>query len=252
LFLDSDAFPVHDPDILFDSEPFNSTGLVLWPDFWYASESPAYFAISSQKMPSLKERQCTESGEMVYSKSKHELSLLLAAYYNTETGSIEGSAMVQYDPREDYIATQESKPNSFGRVAKNNSVFADPAAAPDAKPFFVHAQLPEIQPPQLSGLILDRPEIQTARRLGPLNLMWSVGSGRKSKWTSCELETKFDSWRGVGGNLQCCDNVLERGFRTALSRQTGRDYARHDLDCWSPSQRGSSRSEAELPSSLQF
>jgi hypothetical protein len=46
---DSDAFPVHDPDILFDSEPFNSTGLVLWPDFWYASESPAYFAISSQK-----------------------------------------------------------------------------------------------------------------------------------------------------------------------------------------------------------
>jgi alpha 1,2-mannosyltransferase len=51
LFLDSDAFPVHDPDILFDSEPFNSTGLVLWPDFWYASESPAYFAISSQKCP---------------------------------------------------------------------------------------------------------------------------------------------------------------------------------------------------------
>ena len=36
LFLDSDAFALHPPNDLFDSEPFESTGLVLWPDFWYA------------------------------------------------------------------------------------------------------------------------------------------------------------------------------------------------------------------------
>src|SRR4051794_2048387 len=67
LFLDSDAFPVQEPEALLDCEPFTTTGLVLWPDFWYMSESPAYFAISSQAMPSLKERQSTESGEIMYS-----------------------------------------------------------------------------------------------------------------------------------------------------------------------------------------
>lgn len=33
LFLDSDSFPIHRANDLFESEPFISTGLVLWPDF---------------------------------------------------------------------------------------------------------------------------------------------------------------------------------------------------------------------------
>jgi alpha 1,2-mannosyltransferase len=83
LLLDSDAFPINDPVYMFDNEPFNSTGMIVWPDFWYASESPYYFDIAKiPSIPPLKERAAVESGEIAYSKSKHHLSIMLAAYYN--------------------------------------------------------------------------------------------------------------------------------------------------------------------------
>lgn len=82
LFLDSDCFPIRNPDQLFKSEPFTSNGLVLWPDFWFPSESPKFFEIADIQAPALSDRSSTEAGELLYSKRKHELSILLAAYYN--------------------------------------------------------------------------------------------------------------------------------------------------------------------------
>jgi alpha 1,2-mannosyltransferase len=245
LFLDSDAFPVQDPEALFDSEPFTTTGLVLWPDFWYTSESPAYFAISSQATPSLKERQSTESGEIMYSKPRHELSLLLATYYNIygpahyyplqsqgapgegdketyglaaaalgeplyhvaeparaigifnpETSSIDGSAMVQYDPRDDFV-----------RRWNNKSVSVDSADAPAARPFFVHANFPKFDP----ATIWANPG-PTRNTDGSFRRVWDDGRTiggfgfdverrfwEEIKWTACELETKFNSWKGLVG-----------------------------------------------------
>ena len=83
LLLDSDAFPTKNPTPLFDNEPFNLTGMLLWPDFWYPSESPYYFELAQLGAPPpLNARPAIESGEMMFSKSKHNLTLLLAAYYN--------------------------------------------------------------------------------------------------------------------------------------------------------------------------
>lgn len=82
LLLDSDAFPIRDPLPLFEEEPFKSTGMILWPDFWYASESPYYFNIAKIEAPALTVRASVESGEVMYSKTKHNMSLMLAAYYN--------------------------------------------------------------------------------------------------------------------------------------------------------------------------
>ncbi|EMC92633.1 glycosyltransferase family 71 protein, partial [Baudoinia panamericana UAMH 10762] len=82
LMLDSDCFPVYDPNVLFDKPPFTGTGLVLWPDFWYPSESPLFFQIAGIPPPALTDRPSTEAGEILYSKRLHEASILLAAYYN--------------------------------------------------------------------------------------------------------------------------------------------------------------------------
>jgi len=82
LFLDSDCFPVFDPEQLFDTDPFLSTGMVLWPDFWFPSESPLFFEATEIPAPPVHARASTESGEILYSKSKHDLSMMLAAYYN--------------------------------------------------------------------------------------------------------------------------------------------------------------------------
>jgi alpha 1,2-mannosyltransferase len=83
LLLDSDAFPIHNPELLFESEPFKSHGLTVWPDFWYPSESPYYFEIAKiDTIPPLNERPSVESGEIMYSKATHHMSLMLATYYN--------------------------------------------------------------------------------------------------------------------------------------------------------------------------
>lgn len=83
LLLDSDAFPINNPLALFEQEPFKRDGLIVWPDFWYPSESPYYFEVAKiDSIPRLNERASVESGELMYSKAKHHMSLMLAAYYN--------------------------------------------------------------------------------------------------------------------------------------------------------------------------
>lgn len=83
LFLDPDAWPLADPEALFHSLPFTESGLVFWPDFWYMSESPYFFDVARiTAIPDLDERPATETSVMLYDKTKHANSLMLAAYYN--------------------------------------------------------------------------------------------------------------------------------------------------------------------------
>jgi alpha 1,2-mannosyltransferase len=82
LFLDADAFPAYSPDDLLLSEPFESTGLVTWPDFWFLSSSSHFYDIAGIEAPSFRTRAATESGIILVSKNKHVRTLLLAAYYN--------------------------------------------------------------------------------------------------------------------------------------------------------------------------
>lgn len=117
LLLDSDNIPVKNPDNLFVSNPFISKGLIVWPDFWKRSTSPAYYSIAGlnpskseflpkyseaegkylpQDLPKsldldhipLHERKFTipdptsESGQLMISKKSHMKPLLLSLYYN--------------------------------------------------------------------------------------------------------------------------------------------------------------------------
>ncbi|PGH31125.1 alpha 1,2-mannosyltransferase [[Emmonsia] crescens] len=82
LFLDADSFPMHDPINLFNSEPFLSTGLVTWPDFWQVTYHPSFFHVSSQQIPTGFSHASTESGQLLVSKKSHAQMLLLSAYYN--------------------------------------------------------------------------------------------------------------------------------------------------------------------------
>ena len=83
MYLDSDCFPVRDPSELFDAEPFKSTGLVTWPDYWIATEDPVFYKIAGMTdFPPGMPARSTESGELLISKNMHLSSLLLACYYN--------------------------------------------------------------------------------------------------------------------------------------------------------------------------
>jgi alpha 1,2-mannosyltransferase len=82
LFLDADNLPLIDPNELFDSSPFITTGLVTWPDFCDSSASPLYYRISTETPPLLILHATTEAGQIPISKRKHAAAILFATYYN--------------------------------------------------------------------------------------------------------------------------------------------------------------------------
>jgi alpha 1,2-mannosyltransferase len=81
LWLDPGCFTLYDPAQLFKSEPFKSTGMIAWPDFWASTVSPLFYKISSQSTPSTSLRASTDAGKFLVSKKKHQESLLLMSYY---------------------------------------------------------------------------------------------------------------------------------------------------------------------------
>ncbi|EFW16915.1 hypothetical protein D8B26_000706 [Coccidioides posadasii str. Silveira] len=252
LFLDADAFPLHDPKTLFSSEPFRSFKMVTWPDFWASSASPLYYKIASQPIPSTTVRASTESGELLISKKTHQKTLMLSTYYNfygpshyyplfsqgaagegdKETfiaaatavnepfyqvseplraighraadGGMDGSAMVQYDPVEDYRLTKKG----IFRVA-------NPSAARSPKPFFIHANFPKFNP----ATIFEKHATDPVRDpQGNYIRQWTIPEDTidefeedvvkrfwtEIKWVACELEDKFESWKDKKG---ICDGV---------------------------------------------
>ncbi|CCF57082.1 hypothetical protein KAFR_0C00870 [Kazachstania africana CBS 2517] len=116
LLLDADNFPIKPLDHIFEEEPYVSTGLVLWPDFWRRTTQPLYYEIADVSVdfktrvrnsidditpPPVYTKDMndlsniplhdlkgtipdvsTESGQLMISKSKHLPTVLLALYYN--------------------------------------------------------------------------------------------------------------------------------------------------------------------------
>ncbi|KAK9413974.1 hypothetical protein SUNI508_11426 [Seiridium unicorne] len=84
LLLDSDSIPLVDPEAaIFESEPYRSSGLITWPDFWGATESPKFWEIAGiPEFPEGLPATSSESGQLVINKKTHLAPLLLATYYN--------------------------------------------------------------------------------------------------------------------------------------------------------------------------
>ncbi|KAH8674699.1 glycosyltransferase family 71 protein [Tricladium varicosporioides] len=82
LFLDADNFPIHQPEPLFESEPYTSHGMVLWPDYWSSTTSPILSTITGLNESTFINRPTIEAGQILVSKQKHNMTLLLSAYYN--------------------------------------------------------------------------------------------------------------------------------------------------------------------------
>ena len=83
LYLDSDSIPLVDPTGFFTAEPYKTSGLVIWPDFWISTESPLFYTIAGlPEFPSNLPKSSSEAGQLLINKKTHLKSLLLAVYYN--------------------------------------------------------------------------------------------------------------------------------------------------------------------------
>lgn len=115
--LDADAYPVKNPDVLFNSELFEKYPMITWPDFWRRTGSPHFYKVAGKEVGNEPIRHLndifvdpkfinhddesgsalsmtfhdrrgtlaewsTESGEMLVNKKFHFKSLLLSLYYN--------------------------------------------------------------------------------------------------------------------------------------------------------------------------
>ena len=83
IWMDADCIPLLDPADLIAAEPFKSTGLVTWPDYWVATEDRVFYIIAGlDSFPKGLPAKSTESGQLLIDKKRHLSTLLLAAYYN--------------------------------------------------------------------------------------------------------------------------------------------------------------------------
>jgi alpha 1,2-mannosyltransferase len=83
LYLDCDSIPLLDPTPMFLEAPFVDTGLVMWPDFWKATEDPVFWTIAGlEAFPENLPPTGGEAGQILVDKRRHMQTLLTAAYYN--------------------------------------------------------------------------------------------------------------------------------------------------------------------------
>jgi alpha 1,2-mannosyltransferase len=80
LYLDSHAFPVYDPTVLFTTPPYTTHGLVTWPSFSTSSISRHYYHIAGIVEP-VANQVSTASGLLMLNKNIHRQSLLMMIYY---------------------------------------------------------------------------------------------------------------------------------------------------------------------------
>eukprot|EP00854_Cymbomonas_tetramitiformis_P007646 gene7646-9110_t len=100
LFLDNDSVPLTDPEFLFDTREFITTGAVLWPDMLgpacdpevvsvWSSGSPSsalYGVFGLRRDPALwSHSQEVEAGQMLFNKRRHYRAIRLS-HYLTEHG----------------------------------------------------------------------------------------------------------------------------------------------------------------------
>ncbi|KAJ5909136.1 hypothetical protein N7495_001818 [Penicillium taxi] len=174
VWMDADTFPLGKPEDLLDAEPFTSSGLVTWPDFWVSSASPLYYKISRQEAPPMSARQSSETGAFLVSKKTHMLPLLLAAYYNLygpshyfrllsqgapgegdketflQAATAVGASYYAVSEKVQAIGHQNGAKLSGSAMAQSDpredSVHRSDPSAPVSHVFFIHANYPKFNP----------------------------------------------------------------------------------------------------------
>ncbi|KAK5092766.1 mannosyltransferase [Exophiala xenobiotica] len=237
LFLDADNFLVHDPTNLFAQDPFRSSGLVTWPDFWASSASKHFYEIIGHPVPAMNALPSSESGQLLVSKASHGPALMAAAYYNFYGPDYFYALMTQDGPgggdKETFVAGAQAVGAPFHQVEHHVDTIGyyeqgheryhgvamvqyDPttsdAASPSSqnntpRPFAVHHNYPKFDPVELfsaDGAATDHTTGKGHRLLGDRNLtMQRFGRDverelwAEIEYVACTLGEKFRHWRTV-------------------------------------------------------
>ena len=189
---------------MFVSKKTHTRTLLLAAYYNYYGPSH-YYPLLSQGGPGEGDKETFISAAIVLGQSFYAVSERVnnIGHWNPEKHKVEGSAMVQYDPRDDYSLTSQGKFRA-----------KDPSSAPPIKALFIHANFPKVNPSTIFSdggptrdadgkeirIWIDRQEIVQGLGIGVEKRLWE-----EVKWTACELEGKFQDWKGKG---DVCANVV--------------------------------------------
>lgn len=247
LFLDADSFPITDPSLLFASRPFIDTGLVIWPDFWCASQSKYFYQITGIPEAHIHDRPSSESGQMLYDKNRHIQDLLLACYYGYYGPGLWYSLLSQGFPgegdKETYIAAAMVMNASFYQPRQLPGMLPDEgrddfaiqqvnpqddyAAMLDGEAWqdlqlphaFIHHHHPKLN--ALSIMESDYDWIKesharmwgnTAKNLYGLDLEFEVW--KAINYTACDLGHMIRAWEGKSPTCNFVQEHMRQVFKT--------------------------------------
>ncbi|KAK2629036.1 hypothetical protein QTJ16_002139 [Diplocarpon rosae] len=78
LYLDTDSYPLRNPESLFESKQWEETGLLLWPDFTKSHATNPLWRLLGQPC---RDEYEGESGQIAISRSRHQDLLWLVEYF---------------------------------------------------------------------------------------------------------------------------------------------------------------------------
>lgn len=235
LLLDSDSIPLLDPLInIFDTEPYKSKGMIIWPDFWRATESPKFWKVAGKsEFPKGLPVTATETGQLAVNKTTHLAPLLLATYYNVYGPNyfypLQSQGALGQGDKETFFAAALALNTSYyrvqtpagllgrhdGRTEKGTALVQHlPSddmkykSASSIRPAFLHSNTPKMN----AGHLVDEGDLLSADGLTRLRLLGSKEESlnrfgfdvERTIWdlmvqTGCELQNVVRDWKGREG-----------------------------------------------------
>lgn len=174
--------------------------LATYYNYWGPNH---YWPLLSQGAPGEGDKETFIAAATSLNEPFYQVSESICAIGHPTEGGMAGSAMVQFDPSEDYALT------SKGEFRVNGST------APGLRPFFVHANFPKFNPATVFTKQYVNPAFKddgvtyTRAWTIPEHVIEALGDTEKNfwreiMWTGCELEWKFASWKFERG---ICEGV---------------------------------------------
>ncbi|KAE9366085.1 glycosyltransferase family 71 protein [Stipitochalara longipes BDJ] len=147
LYLDTDSYPVRNPEYLFESKQWKDTGLILWPDYTKSHATNPIWRLVGQQCRNEYEG---ESGQIFISRSLHQDLLWVAEYFALKYHEFYGFLGGDRDSFRTAALLLDKKWTGPGRLnAAAGVVLNNPQGGghtmlqsdPEGKWLFVHANL---------------------------------------------------------------------------------------------------------------
>lgn len=254
LLLDSDSIPLLDPlTNIFDTEPYTSKGMVIWPDFWRSTESPKFWTVAGKKdFPTGLPVTASETGQLAVNKTTHLAPILLATYYNIFGPDyyypLHSQGALGQGDKETFFAAALALNASYyrvqtpagilgrndGRTEKGTALVQHlPSddmkyrSASSIRPAFLHSNTPKMN----AGHLIDEGDLVSVDGLTRLRLLGSKEESlnrfgfdvERTIWdlmvqTGCELQDVIREWKG---RASMCER-LEEHYRLVFGSQDAR------------------------------